>query len=172
MRSTFAIALLSLLMATPPASAKTAWEQHVPDAEKIGSGRMTYMVWNVYDATLFAPNGDWSPNKPFALTLSYLRSLNGKDIAHRSVEEIRKQGFQDEVKLAAWYSRLKDVFPDVKNGTTLTGVYTPNAHTRFYHNGKEIGTIYDPEFGKYFFGIWLAKTTPAPELRRKLLGRS
>ena len=38
-------------------------------------GRLTYLLWDVYDAMLYAPKGKWSHDKPFALKLSYLRSL-------------------------------------------------------------------------------------------------
>ncbi len=165
--------LLPFIAATLFASqtlASNVVEKYIPDAERVGEARFTYMLWDVYDATLHAPKGNLDKTKPFTLTLSYLRKLDGNAIAERSAEEIRGQGFKDEVKLAGWYSQMKKIFPDVDKDTKLTGVYIPNGTTRFYKNGQEIGEIRDPEFGKYFFGIWLDEKTSEPQLRRQLLG--
>lgn len=143
---------------------------YVPGAQKVGEGRLTYLLWDVYDAALYAPRGKWSHDKPFALRLSYLRPIKGKKIADRSAEEIRGQGFTDEIKIAAWHAQMKKIFPDVNEGVSLTGVYTQMGETVFYRNNTEIGRIKDPEFSKVFFDIWLNEKTTAPDLRRKLLG--
>ena len=149
----------------PSASVQTM----VPHAQEVGGGRMTYLMFDVYDAALFAPEGHYDPNAPFALRLSYLRDLEGKDVAKRSIEEMRKQGFTDEVKLATWYSQLSAIFPDVHEGTVLTGIRTGDGETVFDEGGKEIGRIHDPEFTRAFFDIWLSPKTTDPELRAKLL---
>lgn len=167
------IALLCfMLVSIAEVRAEPVVRKLMPDASAIGSARMTYMLWDVYDATLYAPEGKWHQNQPFALTLHYLRSLNGEAIADRSVEEMRKQGFSDEVRLAAWYSQMREIFPDVTKGTTLIGFYKPGGQTIFYENEQEIGVIHDPEFGEWFFNIWLSERTSEPKLRRKLLGLS
>lgn len=142
----------------------------VPNAQKVGEGRMTYLFWDVYDAQLFAPNGKWTAQSPYALKLSYLRRFSGDKIADRSVIEMRKQGIKDEVKLATWHSQMKNIFPDVNENTSLTGIRTKNEETVFYDENKEIGRIRDKEFTKAFFNIWLSPKTSEPELRRQLLG--
>lgn len=143
---------------------------YIPTVEKVGEGRLTYLLWDVYDATLYAPSGDWIETQPFALKLSYLRAIEGREIADRSAEEIREQGFKDEIKLATWHSQMRKIFPDVDTGISLTGLYTDAGETIFYKNDTEIGRIRDPEFSKVFFGIWLNEKTSAPDLRKKLLG--
>lgn len=145
-------------------------QNSVPEARTVGSGRLTYMFWDVYDATLFAPRGSFDPKKPFALRLEYLRALKGRAIADTSAEEIRKQGFRDEVKLAEWHEQMARIFPSVQEGSVLTGVYIPGKETRFYSAGQKIGMIKDKEFGHYFFNIWLGPQTAAPSLRRALIG--
>ncbi len=151
--------------------ADTIIQNYVPNAKICGKDRYTYIMFDVYDATLYAPQGQWIDNEPYALTLRYLRSLKGKKIAQRSAEEMRKIGFKDEIKLAGWYSQMKEIFPDVRKGNTLTGIYTPGQETRFYKDDKHIGTIQDPAFGRWFFGIWLAEKTSAPEFRQNLIGK-
>lgn len=142
----------------------------LPDAQLVGKGKLTYMVWDVYNATLYAPKGQWNKDKPFALKLDYLREISGKDIAGAAVSEMRQQGFTDEVKLAEWYAQMEEIFPDVGPGTALMGIYKPNQATAFYNqNGELVGQVKDPEFGKYFFAIWLGENTSRPMLRANLL---
>ena len=155
--------------ASPTMASKTGLENLVPEAALVGEGRLNYMIWEVYDAALFAPKGQWDQDKPFALKLSYLRSLKGKAIADRSVEEMRKQGFSDEVKLATWHSQMREIFPDVDADVSITGIRTENGETVFYKNNEEIGRIRDLEFSKTFFNIWLSPKTSEPELRAQLL---
>lgn len=162
-------AVLSLLGVTP-AYALDHIKKFVPQAEKVGQGRLTYMLWDVYDAALYAQQGLWEQDKPFALQLSYLRKISGKKIADHSIKEMRNQGFGDEVKLATWHTRMKNIFPNVDDGIILTGVYTDTGETVFYLDDTEIGRINDPEFSKAFFDIWLSERTSAPDLRQKLLG--
>jgi hypothetical protein len=144
-------------------------DDYIKEPEKVGEGRLTFMFWQVYDASLFAEDGEWQENKPFALSLKYLRELDGDKIADRSIEEIRRQGFNDELKMAAWHQLLIQIFPDVKDGSVLTGVLTEDKRTVFYLADNRIGEITDPEFGQHFFNIWLGSNTSQPQLRHKLL---
>ncbi len=145
--------------------------KYVSDAEKVGEGRLKYMFWDVYDAALYAPGGDLNEGEPLALKISYLRDIPGEKIAKRSAEEMRGLGVTDEVKLAGWFSQMKDIFPDVREGVIITGIKTNSGETIFYRNDKQIGRINDAEFTKYFFDIWLDPNTSSPDLRRKLVGR-
>lgn len=145
-------------------------ENYVPEAEKVGEGRMTYLFWDVYDAALYAPNGAWREDGPYALRISYLMDLDGGEIADRSALEIHEQGFADEARLATWHAQMRKIFPDVSEGVSLTGVNTGTGESVFYKNNVEIGRIKDEEFGRAFFGIWLDEKTSEPGLRRKLLG--
>ena len=154
-----------------PAYASPLISQHVPDAKEVGSGRLSVVFWDVYDITLYAPEGDWQHSKPFALKITYMRTIDGTDIADRSAEEMRNLGYNNEVKLAAWHSQMRTIFPDVAPGTELTGVYRSDQSTIFYHNNQQIGLVRDPEFGQWFFDIWLSEKTPEPQLRAALLGK-
>ncbi len=168
---TFVMAL-ALLVSCGIAQAADTVVKAVPNAAVVGRGVLTYAFWDVYQATLYAPEGKWQPSQPFALSLEYFREIKGKAIADRSIQEMRKQGFKDEVKLAAWNAQLKAIFPNVKDGTVLSAVYVPGQYTAFYNGADKIGTIKGDEFGRLFFGIWLDERTSAPDLRRALLGQS
>lgn len=144
----------------------------VPNAEKVGQGRLTYLAWDVYDATLYAPNGEWQNGAPLALKLSYLRDIPGKKIVAHSIAEIRKQDAADEVTLNKWEANMLEIFPDVSKGIEITGIYTNEGHSVFYQNHTKLGEIKNPKFTKAFFNIWLDEETSSPDLRMAILGGS
>lgn len=168
----FLPALYVYFLLASTAFASEAALKHVPDAQEVGTGRLSVVFWDVYDATLYAPGGTWDPQAPHALKIHYFREIEGPDIADRTVEEMRKQGFADEKKLAAWQAELRRVFPLVTRGSELTAVLQPGKPTSFYFNDKPIGSIADAQFGPQFFAIWLGEKTSEPALRKKLLGIS
>lgn len=142
----------------------------LPAAALTGEGRLSVMVWNVYDARLWANGGDYKPGSSFVLELTYLRPIKGRQIADTTAEEIRRQGFKDELKIAAWHRQLRKIIPDVDKDITLAGFADEKGHTVFFHNGRAIGTVEDAEFTKRFFDIWLGPKTSHPRLRDQLLG--
>jgi hypothetical protein len=169
--SLLARALLVLTVVAAPWSLSSDFKvAALEDMNLIGEARMEVLFWDVYDARLYAPSNSWSPEQPFALVLTYLLDLKGERIAERSIQEIRKQGFDDELTLARWYEMLAGIIPDVGDGDEIVGVSDSLGHTRFYLNGELIGEIREPEFTDRFFGIWLSELTSDPELRRNLLG--
>ena len=170
MRRSILTLFLVFAFAGPAVAAEVAINQ-IPNVQKVGEGRLSVAFWDVYDATLYAPNGQWNPKKPFALSIRYFREIEGADIAERSVAEMKKQGFSDEQSLTSWRKQMQAMFPDVKDGTELTALFTTQK-TTFYHNGKIAGVIEDPQFTKQFSNIWLSEKTSEPSLRKALLGQS
>ncbi|CAM4129244.1 chalcone isomerase family protein [Pseudoalteromonas byunsanensis] len=157
------------LLATSMAYASIA-QQLIPGARAVGdSPTLTYLFWDIYQATLYAPNGQFDSSRPFILKLHYLRDLEGKEIAKRSIEEIKKQGFKNEAKLSNWLNEMREIFPDVTNGTELYGQRTEQGSSLFFNGNTLIGQIDDPLFTKYFFAIWLSENTSEPAMRKALL---
>ncbi len=171
-RALFRNALLALALLLTAAHAQQL--PALPAATVIGSGSFRWFGLKVYDATLWAERGsfnaaDWAA-APLALELAYARSLQGHKIADASVDEMKKLGIGSAAQLRAWGDAMKRVFPDVTDGTRLTGVYQPGQPTRFFRNGEPTGEVADPAFGPAFFAIWLHPKTSAPKLRAALLG--
>lgn len=169
--------VLCAVLVSAGAAAKTAdgvpdplLNQYIPDVSLVGAARMRVLLWDVYDARLFAPGGEWRAGRPFALSLDYLRDLKGDAIAARAIEEIRNQGFADEVTLARWFDLMSTIIPDVGPDTELLGIADADQNTLFLRNGKLIGRIDEPAFTRAFFDIWLSEATSAPALRQRLLG--
>jgi len=144
----------------------------LPGAAALGSARLRFFGLNVYDSRLYVPHG-FQPvsyaQSPFALELSYLRSLRGKLIAERSLKEmIRVNPPPPEVQ-TRWLGDMEKAFPDVDAGDRITGIHKPGSGARFWFNSQLRATIADPEFSARFFGIWLSEATSEPDLRRELL---
>lgn len=166
------VVLVLILSSLSPALAGDTIQKYVPNAKLVGNAKLSVAFWDVYNASLYSPNGILDENAPYALTLHYLMELKGTDIADRSVKEMKKQGFDNEAKLQDWHVKMLKIFPNVKKGTELSAVFLPNKSTHFYHNNQSIGSINDPEFTLQFSNIWLHEKTSEPELRRQLLGQS
>ncbi len=147
--------------------------QQLPQARLLGSGRLTYFAFHVYDARLWA-TPDFKPmsysQQALALELEYARSLDGKAIAERSIEEMRRQAPIADPKAASWLARMSAIFTDVQAGDRLTGVQRPNEAAAFFLNGRPAGEIRDADFTPLFFGIWLSPKTSEPGLRKALIG--
>ena len=162
---------LPLTLGSP--SLVLASQANIPDLDTmdlVGEARLKVLFWNVYDAQLYAPQGRWSMENSYALSLTYLRDLKGRKIAERSIEEIRNQGFSEEAKLTHWFEMLASIIPDVNEQNTIVGVADAQSNTRFFLDGQLIGEIQEPEFTRAFFNIWLGERTSEPELRDQLLG--
>jgi len=135
----------------------------------VGQARLTVLFFKIYDATLYAPKGQYRADQPFVLTLRYLREFEGEKIAQRTVDEMRKQGFSNEAKLVLWLRAMNTLFPDVRPGVELSAVRLASGATDFYRGDQRIGQVADPEFGRQFFAIWLGEKTSEPAMRRQLL---
>jgi len=144
----------------------------IPQVSLKGSGTYRWFGLSIYDASLWTGPDGWSdqPKQKIALDLRYARSLVGRKIADASVQEMEKLQLGSTTQRQQWLQQMTALFPDVKEGTHITGIYVPNETARFYLDGKLLGEIRDAEFARAFFAIWLDQHTSAPDLRKKLLG--
>jgi hypothetical protein len=144
----------------------------LPSATLMGQATMTFWGFDVYHAGLWvAPgfSGAQYHQTPFALSLTYLRSLQGSEIAKRSIVEMRRQGPMTAQDEAAWESQMRVLFPNVNTGDNLTGVHLPGRGVEFWSGGRKLGEVRDIAFSQRFFGIWLSPRTSEPALRLALL---
>jgi Chalcone isomerase-like len=161
------------------ALAPLAAHGHEPSARQAGlqpAGEQLFKVWGfeVYVARLWvAPDfkaADFAA-RPLALELAYRRAFSGRDIAQRSLAEMRRQESFDDGLATRWESQLAALLPDVRAGESLSGLHRPGEGAEFLRgDGRSLGTLRDARFSKLFFGIWLSPRTSEPALRRALLG--
>ncbi len=144
--------------------------KYIPNAQIVGETQLQFLIWNVYKAQLYAPNGIIDKNKPYALTLKYLINLDGKKISAKSAKEMKRIHNSDDALIQKWQVKMNTIFPDIKKGDTITGIRTEDGYSLFYKNDVRIGNIEDRKFTQQFFDIWLSEKTMRPDLRRELLG--
>ena len=122
----------------------------LPEARVQGGGELTWYGLSVYHGWLWSADGSFSLDEPFALDLHYQRALKGAKIAERSIDEMAQLGRFDPADLARWGRALAALFPDVKKGDHIVGVHVPGRGARFFHNGRPIGEIAEPDFARAF----------------------
>ena len=147
----------------------------LPGARLLGNGRLTFLGLSIYDAKLWVGEGFKAASfdqSQLAIELEYARTLYGKLIAERSLDEMKRLGGISDEQGERWLAAMKETFPDVAKGDRITGVFRPGESARFFFNGKLRGEVRDTEFARRFFGIWLSPKTSEPKLRSALLGAS
>lgn len=170
--ATLLVAAGSRVSASSAAPKPPELAQALPGAALRGEGRLRFFGLHVYDARLWAPapvSADTWDGSPLALELAYARTLYGSAIAERSLEEMRRQGEIAPVQGERWLAEMSRLFPDVRDGDRITGLYRPGRGAAFFYNGQPRGEVADADFARRFFGIWLAPQTSEPALRERLL---
>jgi len=163
---------LPTIAQTAAAISTTEIQALLPSVRLLGSTRLRVWGFNVYDARLFVAPGFRAvayAQTSFALELRYLRDFTGKDIAQRSLDEMRRAGPLTDAQANQWLREMVTAFPDVKKGDSLIGLYQPGDGVRFFLNGTPRGTVGDAAFAQRFMGIWLAPQTSEPVMRAALL---
>ena len=151
-----------------PAQATTG----MPSLKAVGGGLLRVFGFQVYNAYLWTPEGaSFDPAKPHVLDIHYLRTFSAKQLAERSIDEMRGQGMGNEAVYPKWIAEMQRVFADVKEGDRLIGVATPARTAKFFHNGTYRGEVADAALTDAFFGIWLSEKSSQPGMRERLLGK-
>jgi hypothetical protein len=138
----------------------------------LGSARLRFWGFDVYDAQLWAAPGFQANQylqQPFGLTLNYLRTLKGVAIAERSLKEMQDIAPVEQAQATPWLQAMTQLFPDVRAGDRITGLHQPGQGASFWLNGLPLGQVPDERFSQRFFGIWLHPGTSQPAMRRDLL---
>lgn len=171
---TFALLALCLAAASAGPAFATPLEHYAAKkANLVGESRLTWLVWDVYDAALYTSGARFNPSTPFMLELTYLRPLDGASVANKTIEEMQRFGHRNATQTARWKTLMTRWFADIDRNTKLAAMRNTDGSTTFIRDGKTVlGTVAEPEFGRLFFDIWLSERTLRPDLRAELLGLS
>lgn len=145
-----------------------------PGLQLRGAFHFTFFAFEVYDISLWVA-ADFKPEaldqQVFALELRYLRDFAAKDIAQRSIKEMRRSASISAAQEQQWLAEMQRVFPNIRKGDRLLGLYRPGQAAVFWHNEVPRGEVADLDFARLFFGIWLSPKTSEPTMRQRLLGQ-
>ena len=136
----------------------------------VGEARFRLFFFDIYHASLFAPDGRFNGTPPYALKLSYMRDVSSQTITDASLDEMRRQGVREEARLMEWANWMEQKFPDMQTGDEAIMLALAEGGMAFYHNSEKRGQTSDPEFTEAFFAIWLSDNALKPDLSRRLRG--
>jgi hypothetical protein len=164
--------IAAFLLACSSAFVHANWQEVVPDARVSGEGDLRFLGLRIYSAKLWTPGGKWVEGVPFALELTYHRSISRERFVSTSLDEIRRiQGNAvSETQLESWAAEMRRGFVDVSPGERIVGVFLPGQGCRFYAGNQLQHEVRDPVFASAFFAIWLDPRTRDQGLRQKLMG--
>lgn len=164
------LVLSAMLLALGAATAAPAHiAAHLNQPRIAGTGVYSWFGLRIYEAELWVGEHGYQDGAPFVLELRYARKLDGTKIAQASADQMEKLGAGSAAQRAAWLARMREIFPNVKEGTRISGVFLPGAGARFYLDGNALAGVPDPDFARAFFAIWLDPRTSAGALRAALL---
>lgn len=156
------ILIVALLLTVP------VWATPVDKLQKVGSARLKVLFWTIYDSTLYSDDGQFDGIEPhIALQITYRRSINSPDLIRRTAEEWQKRNVAPTLQ-QTWLAQLRNLWPDVRAGDTLTLYVDEELYSRFYFNGRFIGSLDDSGFTHRFLAIWLDENSDYPEQRANL----
>jgi hypothetical protein len=168
--------LISLMLAGLALSPAVwaGWQAALPNAHLLGAGDFRKFGFLVYTARLYTPASHLDETAPFALELTYHRSIKGDALVDASISEIKRiQGSTVSAEqLQRWREQMQRSFVDVEEGSQLTGVFLPGQGAQFYVGDQLKSEIKDQAYAKAFFAIWLDPRSRDPDLRAQLLGTS
>ena len=148
-----------------------------PDSRLNTVGKGTYTWWGIkiYDAELKSTRtfkGDYKTHRPIELTITYDIDIDKEDLMETTMDEWSSLKIGQSKQCAnkqEWSSQLMAIWPNLKQGDTLTLNVGEANHSVFSYNSNPVGTIEDPNFAICFLSIWLADDTSAKSLRKNLL---
>lgn len=178
-----AAGLLALLLAVLPGTADAALPKPVARdgyaLREVGSGRLKWLGFGIYDASLWSSDGRYSPTGPargfepgrtLALSLWYQRRFTRDELIDITTGEWDRLALGTPPERARWTEALRRTWRDVARGDNLTAVVVPGVETRFYDEDRLLGVVQDASFGPAFLSIWLDERSAVADLRRQLLG--
>jgi len=148
------------------------WRDELGSAQTLGEGDLRQWGLRIYHARLVGGRLPTQGNEPFALELTYYRSISRERIVAVSLDEMKRlSGAAPSARQQeAWRQLLERSLVDVREGDRITGVYIPGHGVRFYRGEQLLADVDDENFARAFFAIWLDPRTRNADLRAHLLG--
>lgn len=172
MRVSFALCFW-LLLPNTVWSAPAEVQSTIPHAERKGQANYNLLGLPLYSAELWTDkNKPFSFEEPFALTLTYQRSIKASLLSWASISEIARIENRSKASFDLLGRKLTDCFSDVNDGDKITGIAQSASAVSFFYNGKKRCDLSYPRLRERFFGIWLGPKTRDVQAAQKLKGNT
>ena len=164
------VLVLCLAASLQGATLPTPLREVTPPLQSLGSATLHWFGLHVYDIALFDEQPPYGPTDTAVLSIRYRISIKHRRLVETTLKEWRRLGQGTAAQQQQWSQQLEGMWPDVKNGDSLTAYKRRNGPTQFYFGDRLLGEIADPGFGPAFFAIWLDADCQYPKVRDALLG--
>ena len=143
--------------------------KHLPEYKIVGKANYSFLIWNIYDATLVTKSGKFEDDE-FVLVLKYNKVIKKERLVNETINEFKKQAeFKEE-----YLNSLRQIFNKTFKKTKINSVFVGIKRKKqayLYFEGEEVFKTKDEKFIDYFFNIWLREDSQNPSFTKKLLGK-
>ncbi len=165
---------INILIADTPnlyldAETKKIIKKYLPDYKIVGKANYSFLIWNIYDATLITKSGKFNDDE-FVLVLKYNKVIKKERLVDETINEFKKQKEFKEEYLNNLRQIFNKTFKKTKINSVFVGIKT-NKQAYLYFEGEEVFKTNDKKFINYFFNIWLREDSQNPSFTKKLLGK-
>lgn len=165
--------LIALVLTSSFANSFSAsFQALVPDAELVGEAQFKFLFLKIYNAELFAPDGIYAPDKPYALRLTYMINAKKDPIIKQTIKEMNRQKAADSNTIKSWIPAMEEAFISMDKGSFADFIHTPDGRLTLLGNGDPISVIEDPALSRAIMNIWLGPEIQDRNFQNALLGKS
>ena len=149
-----------------------ALAEFMPTARLVGAARFKVILFKIYDAELFAPNGKFRRTGPYALRLTYLINAKKDRIISSTVKEMKRQKAASKSVIEGWIPLMEQHFISMDEGSQADFINTGDGRLLLTANGKLIGEIDDAAFTTALMNVWLGPKVRDKKFQDRLMGRA
>ena len=171
-RVSVALGLITMFALNAAPVQAAAVKDYIPNAQLVGEAQFKVVFFKIYDAALFATDGEYSRSKPFALRIKYLVDADKERIVKQSIAEMERQKAAKADRLAEWRVLMEETFTDIKENDLAYMVQNDDRTLTLWTNDEEPVTITDKGFARAFLNIWVGRKARDKDFQRQLFGQN
>ena len=132
--------------------------------ERVNTVQLTWYWLDIYEVELWRPvGGHFKQGDSFILHYKYEKNIKAKALIDTTKDEWQRLKLYKKQESDRWLIELKRLWPDIKDGDTLTTWFSLN-ETKFYQGRRYLGSVKGAGFSDKFSQIWLHPKSQTAEL--------
>lgn len=135
----------------------------------LGQATLRWLFFDLYHAQLYSADGRYQQGQyPLVLSLQYQRDIAKDHLITATEKEWQRL---DSPYQASWLASLQSLWPDIRQGDTLSFIAHSADRGEYFFNGQALGSVEASGFAESFLSIWLSPQSRDQKLRSKLLAQ-